>query len=194
MDPLTIAALAMSFIGNATAGASVEQENKRRMERIAKHLQQRKMEALNSGIGILSKQKASSIAQAGGDAEMRAIAMGRGNDVEGFVQPQVSKIASSADVGMNQFITNTNQQFENALTENEMNYANRPIQPGAGQYLGVLGAGVSKYAQQENFMKRLEGLYSKYGIQGGGGLSEMPTGIGSPMQDLGVSDYSERFG
>ncbi len=142
MDPFTIGGLAAQGVGvlGKLFGGNAEQERQNRVRSIREFLARKKAEAVQ----LAAKRNAGMMANSRQAAMTRAAAAGRSGEAESYILPAEYRASQVASENVDRAVAPYNQAEMNV----EQDFANRPIEPGAFDYLGELGSIAADYGVQ----------------------------------------------
>jgi len=157
----------VGFLAGLFGSKSAEQESQERADQVRQYLarlrlenRQAKLKVLKEGTERLGKFGGTQIALARGSAAERSAALGRYGDAEPAVLAAEQQASTQANRLLGDFQATTEREFENrdlALSMQglgiEQDFANRPMQPGVGDYLLGIGKEAFTFSQNQEMMK-----------------------------------------
>lgn len=165
-------------LGSGLFSKSDEEIMQERYEAYKRSVLEQKAKAITEGTQKIGKLTSGLSARFRSGAGRRAAAMGRTNEVESFELPVVSQVASEGNKALGNFITDTNQLYDNALLDAERDFQfNRPVQPGIVDYLAEAAPAAIGLMQNQQYLD----------IIGNGGQAP-PTGV---VDDEAIANFMQ---
>jgi hypothetical protein len=138
-------------------------------------------DSLKKGSEQIGRQTAGLTSRFKNAAASRASAMGRTNDTEAFQVPVVGQVANAGSNAMSDLGYNIGEQknralmnFDNQTLSADADYADRPIEPNASDFVQELSPLVTQYAQNQQLNN---GLTPKTNPNGTPSITPTDTGI-----------------
>jgi len=170
-DPISIGLGALA-IGSKLFGTSPEEQYQKRKKEAQDALRRSYERKIHVGAPIIQRGTADLIAQGSQGGIEQAVAAGRPEAADAFIQPLVSKISGQGSDTLRRFISDAGSQYEDSLTNLELNGLNQPVSPNAGDVISEIAGLGLRYKQGQDYVSALSQSQPDYSIGNEGPLPE----------------------
>ena len=154
MDPATISLLLAggSFLSKIFGSGDSHQD---RINQALQAQKRARVKRLKTGGEMIGQNTATQVAQVTQGAAERAAALGRSDSTESFVQPIVSKVSGEGSRRLKEFISETNNYYDDAEARLYEAGIGAPSQPNIGDFAAE-GLGLaSEYFQNKDYLETI---------------------------------------
>jgi len=157
MDPFTIIGLGLGAAGLAEKifGESEAERRRKRIDSAVSRLSGMRTRALTEGGSLINQNTASSAASARQSAAARHLSLGGKGNAESFIVPAEGEVVGKGYSALRQYNVQTNQAYDRAIEQAELDYASGPIEASAGDYLFSAGTGLTQIGLNKEYTDSL---------------------------------------
>lgn len=182
-NPWAIGAGALAGFAGSLFDESPDDERAKRYKQLIDELAQQERESLMEGTGVIEGQTTRRMASAGQGGARLARSLGRADQTTAFQLPEQQAIAAAGSESVANYTTGVQREFAGARARAAENYADRPIEPGVSDILGLIGNSAMRFRQNKDLISTM-----KQDVPGGRpnmNIGMTDTSFGKPETSLG---------
>lgn len=145
----------IGFLTGLFGTKDYEAERRQRYEEWIRRIEQLRTKRLSMGNLDIAKGIFGAVGEARLAAKQRAYAGGHGGNVERYIAPAEARTGAATAGVFERFQRETNADFDRARLQAEGEFASRPIEPGASEYLTGIGENIASYKLASDAIKAM---------------------------------------